>query len=76
MGAGHARDIYFDSNHFNNMVLFTAFVLGFESFISPSLGELLSLLVQRRVTKETHPGALALRASLAERHLLQGRFDA
>jgi hypothetical protein len=49
---------------------------GFAFANSKSLPAIWSLLVQRRVTKETHPGALALRASLAERHLLQGRFDA
>ena len=30
----------------------------------------------KKGTKETHPGALALRASLEKRLLLQGRFDA
>jgi hypothetical protein len=55
--------------------LFTDFLYCTAISFSPA-GELLSLLVQRRVTKETHPGALALRASLAERALLQGRFDA
>jgi hypothetical protein len=39
--------------------LFTDLASVADSFVSPSLGELLSLLVQRRVTKETHPGALA-----------------
>jgi hypothetical protein len=39
--------------------MFTDFASGTERFISPSPGELLSLLVQRRVTKETHPGQFA-----------------
>jgi hypothetical protein len=35
-----------------------------------------SFACAKEVTKKTHPGALALRASLAEWLLLQGRFDA